>query len=84
MPDRQSIEDFAAKLPPELRKEFKRLMSEPDHIHWQDPLGFRYMPLTGHLADKPYDPKHFPAFKDMTPKMKIRIRPMRKEKGQKP
>jgi hypothetical protein len=81
MPDRQSIEDFAAKLPPELREEFKRLMSQPDHIHWQDPLGFRNMPLTGHLVNRPFIR---PEFRDMKPGKKIQIRPMRKEKGEKP
>ena len=65
MPDHQSIKDFAAKLPPELREEFKRLMEEPMQGLRRDGP-WQHIPFTGHLADKPFNPKH------------IQIKPLKK------
>jgi len=81
MPSYQEIEDFAAKLPPELREEFKRLMAQPTRASWENPLGFRHMPLTGHIADKPFTPKHIPPLKVKAMKVGdvIRLKPHEKK-----
>ena len=60
MPSRQAIEDFAAKLPPELREEFRRLMTQPaTHIPHLD---FMNIPITGVVPgfNRPATPREAP------------------------